>query len=120
MESLPNDMVFLAPKNFVLLVEQLPYNQGISIRQEPYTFPPVSTSVLSESLFQAPRGSPPSQVQPGAIGEAGYSPLVELPNGVILNAPHIMNASGKHDSAHSIDTNSRTVDLEAVDGFCPR
>lgn len=42
-------------------------------------------------------GFPPLAAAPGAVGQAHYSPLVQLPNGTILNAPHVMNASGSHD-----------------------
>jgi hypothetical protein len=42
-------------------------------------------------------GFPPLAAQPGAVGEDGYSPLVELPNGVVLNAPHVANNTGLHD-----------------------
>src|SRR5262249_23565651 len=32
---------------------------------------------------------PPVFAQPGAVGEQGYSPLIQLPNGIVLNAPQI-------------------------------
>jgi hypothetical protein len=32
---------------------------------------------------------PPTVAEPGAIGEPGYSPLIQMPNGTILNAPQI-------------------------------
>jgi hypothetical protein len=44
-----------------------------------------------------PGGFPPAAAVPGAVGQANYSPLVELPNGTVLNAPHVMNATGSHD-----------------------
>src|SRR2546427_7307104 len=46
-------------------------------------------------LVASATGFPPSAAAPGAIGDAGYSPLVELPRrdkrlpGVVLNAPQI-------------------------------
>lgn len=42
-------------------------------------------------------GFPPLAASPGAVGQADYSPLIKLPNGVVINAPHVMNASGSHD-----------------------
>ncbi len=44
-----------------------------------------------------PGGFPPAAAIPGAVGQAGYSPLVQLPNGTVINAPHVMNATGAHD-----------------------
>lgn len=44
-----------------------------------------------------PGGFPPAVATPGSIGEAGYSPLVRLPDGTVLNAPHVANATGTHD-----------------------
>ncbi len=44
-----------------------------------------------------PGGFPPAAATPGAVGQARYSPLVQLPNGTVINAPHIQNASGEHD-----------------------
>jgi hypothetical protein len=31
------------------------------------------------------------------MGQADYSPLVQLPNDTVINAPHVMNATGSHD-----------------------
>ena len=43
---------------------------------------------------------PPTVAEPGAIGESGYSPLIQMPNGTILNAPQIArdaNGDGRID-----------------------
>ena len=42
-------------------------------------------------------GFPPLAAAAGSVGENGYSPLVALPNGVVINAPHIANDTGLHD-----------------------
>ena len=68
-------------------------------------------------LSPGPQGFPPASAQPGAIGEAGYSPLIQLPNGVIVNAPHIANGTGKADKATSIDLIRNTVTYRQTDGF---
>src|SRR4029077_11886124 len=39
-------------------------------------------------------GFPPVTASPGAVGEGGYSPLIELPDGTVLDAPQLANASG--------------------------
>ena len=40
-------------------------------------------------LTPGPTGFPPAVAHPGAVGEPGYSPLIQLPNGIVLNAPQI-------------------------------
>jgi DNA-binding SARP family transcriptional activator len=45
--------------------------------------------LLTRQVAPGPTGFPPSVAQPGAIGVPGYSPLIQLPNGVIENAPQI-------------------------------
>ena len=62
-------------------------------------------------------GFPPLQAVPGSVGEEGYSPLVELPGGGVLNAPHVANGSGLHDAVKEIDFAGRTVTFELIDGF---
>lgn len=61
----------------------------------------------------------PLIAEPGAVGEAGYSPLVQLPNGVVLNAPHVANSLSAqlHDKVVSIDFAARTVTLKQTHGF---
>ncbi|MGL5928990.1 MAG: hypothetical protein ACRCY8_08650 [Dermatophilaceae bacterium] len=44
-----------------------------------------------------PAGFPPNRAVPGAVGRPGYSPLVELPDGTVINAPQVANASGRAD-----------------------
>nr|MBI3613804.1 hypothetical protein [Nitrospirota bacterium] len=62
-------------------------------------------------------GFPPKEAKPGAIGEALYTPLIELPNGVVLNAPQIKNTSGQHDRLVRIDVKKRVATFRMTDGF---
>jgi hypothetical protein len=39
------------------------------------------------ALTAGPAGFPPATANPPAVGNAGYSPLIQLPNGVVENAP---------------------------------
>lgn len=65
-----------------------------------------------------PGGFPPQQpTAPGAVGEAGYSPLVQMPDGRVLNAPHVANDSGIADKVVAIDFDGRTVRILETDGF---
>jgi hypothetical protein len=74
-------------------------------------FSPVRTVVPSTIGF------PPLVAEPGAVGEAGYSPLIELPDGTIENAPQIANATGMADKVVNIDFANGTVDLLETEGF---
>jgi hypothetical protein len=47
----------------------------------------------------------------GAVGNAGYSPLIELSDGTVLNASHVANHTGKADKATiNADFTSATFD----------
>lgn len=48
-------------------------------------------------------GLPLGFVRPGAVGEPGYSPLIQLPGGTVLNASHVANSSGRTDKATDVD-----------------
>lgn len=62
-------------------------------------------------------GFPPKSVKPGAIGDARYSPLATTGNGIVLNATHVANATGRSDSVTAIDTARRRVTLKLLTGF---
>jgi hypothetical protein len=66
-----------------------------------------------------PIGSPfpPALAEPGAVGEPNYSPLIELPDGTILNAPHVINNSGQADKVVGADTVAGTVIYRETRGF---
>jgi hypothetical protein len=62
-------------------------------------------------------GFPPDVAEPGAVGEPGYSPLIQLPNGVVRNAPQVANRTGKADKVVAIDFAGRTVRFQETHGF---
>ncbi|WP_088317555.1 hypothetical protein [Kineosporia sp. R_H_3] len=62
-------------------------------------------------------GWPPVVATPGSRGDAGYSPIVRLPDGSYLNAPQIGNGTGLHDKVVRIDRAKKTVTLALTDGF---
>jgi hypothetical protein len=64
-----------------------------------------------------PTGFPPAAAAPGAVGQAGYSPLVQLPDGAVLNAPQLANDSGRADKVTALDPVGRTVHYRLTDGF---
>jgi hypothetical protein len=79
---------------------------------------PATVDFSPEHVVEAgPAGFPPDRAQPGSVGEAGYSPLVQLPDGRIVNAPHVANRTGLHDKVVEIDYAARKVRLKQTDGF---
>ncbi len=64
-------------------------------------------------LVASATGFPPTAAAPGAIGDLGYSPLVELPSGVVLNAPQIGDGANTNgaDKTHWAD---KVVNVDAV------
>ena len=56
-------------------------------------------------------GFPPVTAQPGSIGAPGYSPIVRLPDGSVINAPQLANATGRHDKVISLTSTKVTVAL---------
>lgn len=53
---------------------------------------------------------------PGSVGEPGYTPLVRLPDGSVLDAPQVANATGRHDKVVSLSTDTGQVRLRETEG----
>ena len=68
-------------------------------------------------VVAGPTGFPPDRAVHGPEGEYGYSPLIELPDGRILNAPHVANASGTHPKAVRFGANGSSVDMKESLGY---
>ncbi len=63
-------------------------------------------------------GFPPLAASPGSVAEDGYTPLLALPNGVVINAPHIANDSGVHDKlVGTLDLVAGTATFRETEGF---
>ena len=61
----------------------------------------------------------PLIANPGSRGEDGYSPLIQMPNGTIFNAPHVANSLSAqlHDKVVEIDFANGKVRLRQTHGF---
>ena len=70
----------------------------------------------NRDVAPGPTGFPPAAAAPGSVGEPGYSPIIQLPNGIVRNAPQIANETGSHDKVVSIDTVNMRVTLRETDG----
>ncbi len=90
--------------------------QTVSMQGGEIVFPASVTFGHKRVLVPGPNGFPPSQAEPPAVGEPGYSPLIKLPDGTILDAPHIANATGQADKVTRIDTVKRTVQYRETEG----
>jgi hypothetical protein len=69
------------------------------------------------SVVPGPTGFPPLQATPPAVGESTYSPLIQMPDGVVLNAPQVANDSGHASKVTSIDFVNKTVTYRETHGF---
>jgi hypothetical protein len=88
---------------------------------------PASVEFSPQRIVRAPNGFPPTEFQPGAVGEQGYSPLIQLPDGTVQNAPQIardQNGDGRldlgtetADKVVSIDTQRLVVTYRETNGF---
>jgi hypothetical protein len=98
-------------------VQKITYNADGSI-DFPFTVDFAPVRVIS-----APDGFPPTVATPGAMGSinadrTGYSPLIQLPNGTIANAPQIANSTGQADKiVGSPDLSAMTVTYRETHGF---
>jgi hypothetical protein len=80
-------------------------------------FPATVDFTPDRVVVPGPTGFPPAAAEPGAVGETGYSPLIELPDGTLLDAPQIANASGQADKVVSLDTARGRVTYRETNGF---
>lgn len=68
-------------------------------------------------VVPGPTGFPPAAAVHGPEGEFGYSPLIEMPDGSIRNAPQVGNDTGFHPKARRVDLVRGTVDMEQSFGY---
>jgi hypothetical protein len=69
------------------------------------------------SVVPGPTGFPPAAFSFSAEGEAGYSPLIQLPDGTVENAPQVANDTGVAPKVVAIDVAAGTVTLAETAGF---
>lgn len=94
-------------------VEKVTYNADGTVN-----FPATVKFGLTRQLVAgSPNAFPPSVAQPGAVGESGYSPLIQLPDGTVETAPQLANASGQAAKVVSLDTTHMRVTYKETNGF---
>jgi hypothetical protein len=65
----------------------------------------------------SPNFFPPTQIVPGANGDANYSPLFTLGDGIVRDGSQVANNSGLSDDVASIDFAHHNVTLHTFFGF---
>jgi hypothetical protein len=91
--------------------------QKVSVSGGIVDFPATVDFSPARQVAPSALGFPPAVANPGAVGEAGYSPLIQLPDGTVENAPQVANDSGQADKVVDIDVAAMTVTLRETDGF---
>jgi hypothetical protein len=101
--------------------------EKVSVVNGVVNFPASVDIAPTRQVAPGPTGFPPSVAQPGAVGQPGYSPLIQLPNGVVENAPQIArdeNGDGAitpgteaADKIVSLDIAAGTVTYRETPGF---
>jgi len=92
-------------------VQSVALVNGVATFSGTVDFSPASVLVPGPTVF------PPSTAIPGSVGDATYTPLITMGDGVVLNAPQIANLSGMHDKVVSIDINSKLVTMKLTEGL---
>ena len=102
-------------------VQKVTMNNGLVDFPATVDFSPDHILTVQNGAF------PPTFFQPGASGESGYSPLIQMPDGTIVNAPQLArDANGDNtidlfteaaDKVVSIDLAGRTLTYRETNGF---
>jgi hypothetical protein len=80
-------------------------------------FPATVNFSQTRQVVPGPAGFPPTTAVPGPMGETGYSPLIQLPDGSIVNAPHVANSTGRAPKVVSIAADGTSVVYRETHGF---
>jgi hypothetical protein len=80
-------------------------------------FPATVNFSQARQVVPGPLGFPPARAVPGPMGEARYSPLIQLPDGSIVNAPHVANGTGRAPKVVSIAADGKSVVYRETNGF---
>ena len=71
-------------------------------------------------VFKADVDGNPTEVKPGSVGDANYSPLVRIgASGPVYNAPIVASGSAPHDTTNHTDTLDRVVAINTIDAKHP-
>lgn len=91
--------------------------QTVTVNNGVVDFPGTVDFSHKHVITPGPNGFPPAKAEPSAIGDAMYSPLIQLPDGTVENAPQVANNTGKSDKVVSLDTKGLKVQYLGTNGF---
>lgn len=91
--------------------------QRVTMRNGVIDFPATVDFAPEHVIIPGATGFPPAAFAPGAVGQPGYSPLIQLPDGTILNAPQLANDTGRADKIVSMDTAGGHVVYQETAGY---
>src|SRR5262249_48129108 len=101
--------------------------QVVAVANGTVGFPDSVDFAQHRVITPGPTGFPPVVAQPGAVAQPAYSPLIEMPDGTVLNAPQIArdaNGDGAIDllteAAHKVvalNTDEGLVTYRLTTGF---
>jgi hypothetical protein len=90
--------------------------QTVKVTNGVVDFPATVNFAPTRVLTAGPTGFPPAKATPPSVGNAGYSPLIKLPSGIVINAPQVANDTGHADKAIAIDTAKGTLLYQETEG----
>jgi hypothetical protein len=91
--------------------------QKVTVNGTTIDFPGTVNFAPQRNVVPGPFGFPPDAADPGAVADSRYSPLIELPDGTIVNAPHVANDTGRADKVVLLDTINMRVTYRETNGF---
>jgi hypothetical protein len=92
--------------------------QQVSISGGAVDFPAsVNFAAGARVVVPGPQGFPPQAASSSAVGEDGYSPLIQLPDGTVENAPQVANDTGRAPKVVGVDFDGGTVTMQETPGF---
>jgi hypothetical protein len=91
--------------------------QKITVVNGKIDFPQTVDFKPVNKVVAGPQGFPPTVAMPGAIGAPGYSPLIQMPDGTIRNAPQIANDTGQAEKVVRLDIKTGKVTYRTTRGF---
>lgn len=77
----------------------------------------VDFSPTQSVVADADSAFPPTRAEPGSVARAGYSPLVELPGGIVLNAPVVADAESHLDRLVRLDRAAARATVRISRGY---
>jgi hypothetical protein len=90
--------------------------QTVSMTGGVIDFPATVDFTPKRERQPGPKGFPPAKASPPSMGNPGYSPLIKLPSGIVINAPQVANDTGHADKALKMDTSKGTVLYQETEG----